>query len=243
MGDILEEKEILYQKNFWLICYIEEGLDCSKSDIEEKFDQILNVPKYITNRYILTKYKKLYPTVNFFCDIEDFSISENIMNEYEIKLNMKKHIEQYPQFYHKEYISYLYKIQRSFNMIDKDKKYDWYIKLKPDCNFINIPCLDIKQKIIYISPYIWEDPNHLVSDKSQCLNENLFFCNDYILTKKCCDMLSHLKYIWIGDYSEKMNYVYWLYTGIYNYITFFDFKFYILRMNNKKQENGISRNW
>jgi len=35
---LLEEKEILYQKNFWLICYIEEGLDCSKSDIEEKFE-------------------------------------------------------------------------------------------------------------------------------------------------------------------------------------------------------------
>ena len=52
---LLEEKEILYKKNFWLICYIEEGLDCPQSDIEEKFE----TKKILKKNKIIAKYKEI----------------------------------------------------------------------------------------------------------------------------------------------------------------------------------------
>ena len=53
---LLKEKETLYEKSFWLICYIEDqGLDCPKSNIEEKFE----TKKILKTKKIIAKYKEI----------------------------------------------------------------------------------------------------------------------------------------------------------------------------------------
>jgi hypothetical protein len=53
---LLKEKETLYEKSFWLICYTEDqGLDCPKSNIEEKFE----TKKILKKKKIIAKYKEI----------------------------------------------------------------------------------------------------------------------------------------------------------------------------------------
>lgn len=210
---------------------------------KHKFEQKLcgNVPNNLTIDYLSSVVAKNTPGVNLFLDIEDFETSKKLMSNYEHKLSMTSKIREHPDWYHLEYISFLYKRNRVFKMVKNHERYDWFVVARTDTYFEHIPDLEVSTPTSYITPYVWEDPNYKVSTSSKMMNANFYFTNSYNSLKKhlqVCFENYHL--YWTGnECSEGLEYIFWTRQGLFSHSRYFDFKFDILRMNGRIQKNGV----
>jgi hypothetical protein len=219
------------------------------TSLKHSKDKINKFPELEYEKIDISLIKKECPEFNFrIIDIQDFEESKKIMDMYQKKLTFNKVVPQ------REIISQYYKIERTnelrklYQKTQKEKNkevnYDWFIRLRPDCDFDKLPDLTLKTPILYFNKYIWECPNYLSFNKNQDTNENFWMTNSDLLMDKMCKLFSNISKTWYGNtYGENVAGRYVIHSGLIKYTKTFDFGVRILRSHGNYQIMGVKRNW